>query len=66
MNADQAQDNLTNLPLANGWGEKHMLFVKWKYVEAKVLFGHHSRSLYKRETLVIYKAYFCLLFPFSR
>ncbi|KAF2592388.1 hypothetical protein F2Q70_00045365 [Brassica cretica] len=35
MNADQAQDNLTNLPLANGWGEKHMLFVKWKYVEAK-------------------------------
>ncbi|CAD5317089.1 unnamed protein product [Arabidopsis thaliana] len=31
----QAQDNLMNLPLANGWGEKHMLFVKWKYVEAK-------------------------------
>jgi len=25
-----------NLPLANGWGEKHRLFVKWKYVEAKV------------------------------
>ena len=42
MNTDQAQDNLMNLPLANGWGEKHMLFVKWKYVEAKVLFGHHS------------------------
>ncbi|KAG7589974.1 BRO1 domain [Arabidopsis suecica] len=31
----QAQDNLMNLPLANGWGEKHSLFVKWKYVEAK-------------------------------
>ncbi|XP_010416145.1 PREDICTED: uncharacterized protein LOC104702038 [Camelina sativa] len=31
----QAQDNLMNLPLANGWGEKHRLFVKWKYVEAK-------------------------------
>ncbi|KAM1026698.1 hypothetical protein ACFX13_040297 [Malus domestica] len=31
----QAQDNLMNLPLLNGWGEKHRLFVKWKYVEAK-------------------------------
>ncbi|KAG5013185.1 hypothetical protein JHK86_025446 [Glycine max] len=31
----QAQDNIMNLPLANGWGEKHCLFVKWKYVEAK-------------------------------
>ncbi|XP_022890038.1 uncharacterized protein LOC111405409 [Olea europaea var. sylvestris] len=31
----QAQDNLMNLPLANGWGEKHRFFVKWKYVEAK-------------------------------
>ncbi|KAB2626376.1 hypothetical protein D8674_018036 [Pyrus ussuriensis x Pyrus communis] len=32
----QAQDNIMNLPLLNGWGEKHRLFVKWKYVEAKV------------------------------
>ncbi|XP_072074522.1 uncharacterized protein [Arachis hypogaea] len=31
----QAQDNIMNLPLANDWGEKHILFVKWKYVEAK-------------------------------
>lgn len=31
----QAQDNITNLLLANGWGEKHKLFVKWKYAEAK-------------------------------
>jgi len=31
----QAQDNMTNLPLSNGWGEKHRLFVKWKYLEAK-------------------------------
>ncbi|XP_027359423.1 uncharacterized protein LOC113868060 isoform X3 [Abrus precatorius] len=31
----QAQDNIMSLPLANGWGEKHCLFVKWKYVEAK-------------------------------
>uniref|UniRef100_A0A5B7BG07 BRO1 domain-containing protein n=1 Tax=Davidia involucrata TaxID=16924 RepID=A0A5B7BG07_DAVIN len=31
----QAQDNIMNLPLSNGWGEKHLLFVKWKYIEAK-------------------------------
>ncbi|XP_004512802.1 uncharacterized protein [Cicer arietinum] len=31
----QAQDNIMNLPLTNGWGEKHHFFVKWKYVEAK-------------------------------
>ncbi|XP_028768516.1 uncharacterized protein LOC114726117 [Neltuma alba] len=31
----QAQDNIMNLPLANGWGQKHSLFVKWKYVESK-------------------------------
>ncbi|CAN1265796.1 BRO1 domain-containing protein BROX [Linum perenne] len=31
----QAQDNIMNLPLANGWGEKHRLFIKWKHVEAK-------------------------------
>ncbi|GFP88530.1 hypothetical protein PHJA_000996700 [Phtheirospermum japonicum] len=31
----QAQDNIMNLPLTNGWGEKHRLFVKWKYIESK-------------------------------
>ncbi|XP_057424528.1 uncharacterized protein LOC130718085 [Lotus japonicus] len=31
----QAQDNIMNLPLANGWGKKHILYVKWKHVEAK-------------------------------
>ncbi|XP_068639782.1 uncharacterized protein [Aristolochia californica] len=31
----QAQENILQLPLTNGWGEKHQLFVKWKYVEAK-------------------------------
>ncbi|KZV32792.1 hypothetical protein F511_23704 [Dorcoceras hygrometricum] len=31
----QAQDNIMNLPLTNGWGEKHSLFVKWKHIEAK-------------------------------
>ncbi|KAJ4960875.1 hypothetical protein NE237_020785 [Protea cynaroides] len=33
---DQAQSNIVNLPLANVWGAKHKLFVKWKYTEAKV------------------------------
>ncbi|KAL1819812.1 hypothetical protein DCAR_0416130 [Daucus carota subsp. sativus] len=31
----QAHDNITNILLANGWGEKHKLFVKWKYSEAR-------------------------------
>ncbi|KAK7841513.1 hypothetical protein CFP56_015369 [Quercus suber] len=31
----QAQENIVNLPLANRWGEKHKLFVKWKHNEAK-------------------------------
>ncbi|XP_011086936.1 uncharacterized protein LOC105168519 isoform X3 [Sesamum indicum] len=31
----QAQDNIKNLPLTNGWGEKHRLFLNWKYIEAK-------------------------------
>ncbi|KAL5545241.1 hypothetical protein UlMin_009025, partial [Ulmus minor] len=31
----QAQDNIMNLPLSNGWGEKHHLYVKWKYTEAR-------------------------------
>ena len=34
----QAQENIVNLPLANRWGEKHKLFVKWKHNEAKVYF----------------------------
>ncbi|GAV77796.1 BRO1 domain-containing protein [Cephalotus follicularis] len=31
----QAQDNIMNLPLTNGWGVKHRLFIKWKYIEAR-------------------------------
>ncbi|XP_026454287.1 uncharacterized protein LOC113355602 isoform X3 [Papaver somniferum] len=31
----QAQENVMRLPLTNGWGEKHKLFVKWKHIEAK-------------------------------
>ncbi|KAL3824979.1 hypothetical protein ACJIZ3_021008 [Penstemon smallii] len=40
----QAQDNIKNLSLANGWGEKHKLFVKWKYVEAKAA-GYYYHGL---------------------
>ncbi|XP_077247176.1 uncharacterized protein LOC143886892 [Tasmannia lanceolata] len=31
----QAEENIMHLPLTNGWGGKHQLFVKWKYLEAK-------------------------------
>lgn len=31
----QAQDRITQLPLVDGWGQKHRLFVEWKYNEAK-------------------------------
>ncbi|XVE92948.1 hypothetical protein REPUB_Repub01dG0148000 [Reevesia pubescens] len=33
----QAQEYIMDLPLANGWGEKHKLFIKWKHVEAKAV-----------------------------
>ncbi|XP_074581535.1 uncharacterized protein LOC141838047 isoform X1 [Curcuma longa] len=31
----QAEDSITKYPLAEGWGGKHQLFIKWKHVEAK-------------------------------
>lgn len=31
----QAHESLADLPLLDGWGEKHGLFVKWKHMEAK-------------------------------
>lgn len=31
----QAHDNIVKLPLTSGWGEKHQLYVKWKYDEAQ-------------------------------
>lgn len=33
----QAQEYIMDLPLANGWGEKHKLFIQWKYVQAKAV-----------------------------
>lgn len=32
----QAENNITQYPLTEGWGGKHQLFIKWKHVEAKV------------------------------
>ncbi|KAK1326615.1 hypothetical protein QJS10_CPA01g00041 [Acorus calamus] len=31
----QAQDSIMQVSLNSGWGQKHRLFVKWKYSEAK-------------------------------
>ncbi|KAL6912303.1 hypothetical protein ACP4OV_001108 [Aristida adscensionis] len=31
----QAHESMDDLALIDGWGEKHKLFVKWKYIEAK-------------------------------
>ncbi|KAL6332506.1 hypothetical protein AAG906_008541 [Vitis piasezkii] len=42
----QAQQTITNFPLANEWGEKHKLFVTWKYIESKVAaYYYHSLIL---------------------
>jgi len=32
----QVQESIPELPISDGWGKKHRLFIKWKYVEAKV------------------------------
>ncbi|XP_047086965.1 uncharacterized protein LOC124698524 isoform X1 [Lolium rigidum] len=31
----QAHESIADLPLLDGWGEKHRLFIKWKHMEAK-------------------------------
>jgi hypothetical protein len=31
----QIQESIPEIPVSDGWGKKHLLFVKWKYVEAK-------------------------------
>uniref|UniRef100_A0ACD5ZBK3 Uncharacterized protein n=2 Tax=Avena sativa TaxID=4498 RepID=A0ACD5ZBK3_AVESA len=35
----QAHESIGDLPLLDGWGEKHRLFVKWKHIEAKARRG---------------------------
>ncbi|MBA0856255.1 hypothetical protein Goshw_025596 [Gossypium schwendimanii] len=46
----QAQDNIMNLPLSNGWGEKHRLFIKWKYIEAKGVWAMPPATAFLRES----------------
>ncbi|XP_065868637.1 uncharacterized protein [Euphorbia lathyris] len=41
----QAQENTLNLPLANGWVEKHKLFIQWKYTEAKAAAYYYHGSI---------------------
>ncbi|XP_073102420.1 uncharacterized protein [Elaeis guineensis] len=31
----EAHDSIMQVPLTDGWGRKHHLFIKWKYAEAK-------------------------------
>ncbi|WCJ38968.1 Endosomal targeting BRO1-like domain-containing protein [Euphorbia peplus] len=41
----QAQENTLNLPLANGWVEKHQHFIRWKYAEAKAAAYYYHGSI---------------------
>ncbi|KAF8768834.1 hypothetical protein HU200_007397 [Digitaria exilis] len=47
----QVKDSIPELPLSDGWGKKHSLFVKWKYVEAKAAaYYFHGLILDEAET----------------
>ncbi|KAF8692943.1 hypothetical protein HU200_039305 [Digitaria exilis] len=47
----QVKDSIPELPLSDGWGKKHALFVKWKYVEAKAAaYYFHGLILDEAET----------------
>ncbi|XP_034603422.1 uncharacterized protein [Setaria viridis] len=47
----QVKDSIPELPLSDGWGKKHSLFVKWKYVEAKAAaYYFHGLILDEGET----------------
>ncbi|CAL5020693.1 unnamed protein product [Urochloa decumbens] len=47
----QVKDTIPELPLSDGWGKKHALFVKWKYVEAKAAaYYFHGLILDEGET----------------
>lgn len=52
----QAQENIMNLPLTDGWGGKHKLFVKWKYAEAKAAaYYYHGLILDENNTEVSHR-----------
>ncbi|CAK9215775.1 unnamed protein product [Sphagnum troendelagicum] len=43
---EQAQEKLACMPLAEGWGAKHILFAKWKLAEAKAMaYYFHAQVL---------------------
>ncbi|KAF2302344.1 hypothetical protein GH714_034166 [Hevea brasiliensis] len=42
---EMAQENIEGLPLTNGWGEKHKLFIQWKYAEAKAAAYYYHGSI---------------------
>ncbi|XP_066328108.1 uncharacterized protein [Miscanthus floridulus] len=47
----QVKDSIPEFPLSAGWGRKHALFVKWKYVEAKAAaYYFHGLILDEGET----------------
>ncbi|PAN07252.1 hypothetical protein PAHAL_1G322200 [Panicum hallii] len=47
----QVKDSIPELPSSDGWGKKHALFVKWKYVEAKAAaYYFHGLILDEGET----------------
>ncbi|XP_026664267.1 uncharacterized protein LOC103716535 isoform X3 [Phoenix dactylifera] len=47
----QAHDSITQVPLTNGYGGKHRLFIKWKYAEAKAAaYYYHGLILDERNT----------------
>ncbi|OMO80493.1 hypothetical protein COLO4_24077 [Corchorus olitorius] len=47
----QAQQYIMDIPLANGWGEKHKLFIQWKHDEAKaVAYYRHGLILEEGNT----------------
>ncbi|XP_020599117.1 uncharacterized protein LOC110038583 [Phalaenopsis equestris] len=43
---NQAQDSILKIQFSGGWGEKHRLFLKWKYAEAKAAaYYYHAMIL---------------------
>ncbi|CAN6463337.1 unnamed protein product [Victoria cruziana] len=45
----QAQENVVNVSLASYWGDKHRLFIEWKYAEAKAA-AYYFHGLILEET----------------
>ncbi|KAH9746841.1 BRO1 domain-containing protein [Citrus sinensis] len=46
----EAQENIVNLPLANGWGDKHRLFVRWNFTFQAAAYYLHGLILDEGKT----------------